>query len=144
LTIGPDSSLRKFPLLYLYFDTFDEISKAWKQGNLEAALHDSDYRCKDYSLDEVMVNEELFLNLYESDLIRLKQDSVTVFRDVERRLIDRITQPEKYSGGPGDITDPEFIKSYEENRKVVDELIEAIKIRYGDVISEKGFSSTIC
>jgi hypothetical protein len=132
--IGPDSSLKQFPLLYLYFDNFEEITKAWQKGCFEAARHDSDIRSRGFSLDEIMKNEGVFLELYRNKLLRLRlSDGTELRRDVEEDYWDRIVHPEKYSDEAsfGPDTNPELIARMKELHERIDDELKAIKLRYG-------------
>lgn len=40
-TLGPDSSIKQFHLLYLYFDCFKDVQKAYEDGELYVACHDA-------------------------------------------------------------------------------------------------------
>ena len=52
---GPASSLRKYPLLYLYFDDFDQLAKAFRDGNVSVAIHDK-HRTEGLTSAAVMAN----------------------------------------------------------------------------------------
>jgi hypothetical protein len=139
VTIGPDSSLKEFPLLYLYFDEFCEISKAWNKRQLEAARHDTDIRSRRFSVKDIMNDESLFLDLYRENLVRLRLDDGTELRrDTEEEYWDRATHPEKYSNKVS-LTDPALtdemkqgiMAEIERLEKLISAEVEAIKLRYG-------------
>lgn len=136
--LGPDSSLKKFPLLYLYFDDFSEITKAWQEGYLEASRHDNDIRSSRFSLQEIMKNENLFLDLYKKNLLRLRlNDSTVLKRDSEEEYWNRAIHPEKYldklpfSPTLSDKTKQELSAEIRRLDKLIDVKVEAIKLRYG-------------
>lgn len=136
--IGPDSSLKEFPLLYLYFDDFSEITKAWQEGSFEAARHDSNIRSKEFSLDKIMKDENLFLDLYKRNLLRLKlNDSTDLRRDSEEDYWDRVIHPEKYlekipfSPTLSDKTRQEISAEIKRLDKLIEVKVNAIKLRYG-------------
>ncbi len=138
-TVGPDSSLKEFPLLYLYFDEFSEIANAWAKGHLKAARHDADIRSGGFSVKEIINDENIFLNLYKDNLVRLRlNDGTELRRDTEKEYWDRITHPEKYSEkisvtNPAltDKTKQELIAEIGRLNKLINADVEAIKLRYG-------------
>lgn len=136
--IGPDSSLKGFPLLYLYFDDFSEITKAWQERSFEAARHDSNIRNKEYSLDKIMKDENLFLDLYKRNPLRLKlNDGTDLRRDSEEDYWDRAIHPEKYlekipfSPTCSDKTRQEISAEIKRLDKLIEVRVNAIKLRYG-------------
>jgi hypothetical protein len=137
--LGPDSSLKRFPLLYLYFDTFSEIRDAWEARRFEAARHDADPRSAQFSLKDIMHNELLFLTLYENGLVRLKLDDGTELRrDSEEEYWNRAVHPEEFLDKPlvtnRELTDETrrsllaYINKLDEKIGVT---VNAIKLRYG-------------
>lgn len=129
---GPDSRLKEYPLLYLYFDDFSEITEGWSKFYFEAARHDSDIRSCQFSLDQIMNDENLFLELYENELVRLKLwDGTELRHDVEEDYWDRVTHPEKCTGEVSRLRNPELIAHRKRLLKEIGVIVEAIKLRYG-------------
>lgn len=135
--LGPDSSLKEFPLLYLYFDDFSEITKVWQKGYLEAARHENDINSSRFSLQEIMTNENLFLDLYKKNLLRLKlNDGTLLKRDSEENYWDKVIHPEKYldklqfSSTLSDEKKQELLAEISRLEKEMNITIEAIKLRY--------------
>lgn len=126
-TPGPSSPLKEFPLLYLYFDTFPEIDAAERAGQLQIAIHANDARSRNYSVEQVIINERLFLSLYSQDLLRVRlSDGFEMFQSVEKDYWDRAANPEKYAG--------ELHSQSEHSRELrreIDVHVKAIRIRYG-------------
>ncbi len=132
--LGPESSLKEFPLLYLYFDNFSEIVKVWNQGCLEIWKDDIDIRSGRILRDEIMKDEKLFLELYKNNLLRLKVNRDTeLSRDIEKIYWDRIIHPEKFAHelSSSSDADEELVAYMKELRNKIDVDIEAIKRRYG-------------
>jgi hypothetical protein len=131
---GPDSNLKEYPLLYLYFDDFSEIAIAWNKQHFELWKHDSDIRSCKYSREKIMQDEKLFLELYKNNLLRLRLwDGTEIFKKIEENYWNRIKNPAKYAD---DISfrsdmDPELIAMRKELRNKINNLINAIKLRYG-------------
>ncbi|MHC4266031.1 MAG: hypothetical protein ACYSUK_08870 [Planctomycetota bacterium] len=129
-TIGPDSSIKDLPLLYLYFDDFAEIARAWESGLFEAARDDTDIRSKKFSLNEIMKNKELFIELYKNNLLRLRLNERTdIWYEIGQLYWDDVIHPEKFSSethsgkqSPAGQAEPD---------KSVKAIVEKIKIRYG-------------
>ncbi len=124
---GPASPLKEFPLLYLYFDTFDEIDQAERARQLQIAIHANDPRSKDYSIEEVLTNEEVFLSLYRNNLLRVKlYNGFAICQSEESFYWDRVVNPEKYSD---ELRSRDAISR--KLRKEIDEQVNAIRARYG-------------
>jgi len=124
---GEASSLKEFPLLYLYFDNFSEIEQDARSGQLQIAIHDNDPRTRNYSVEGVITNEKLFLSLYRHELLRLKLDNgFEMFRSVEKDYWDRAVNPEKYSD---ELRSPNA--RIRKLREQIDVHVNAIRKRYG-------------
>lgn len=124
---GEASSLKEFPLLYLYFDNFGEIEQAARSEQLQVSIHANDPRSRSYSVEQVITNEKLFLSLYRDSLLRVKlEDGSEIFRSVEKDYWDRVVNPEKYS---------DELRSTDAGirqlRKQIDVHVNAIRKRYG-------------
>ncbi len=137
-THGPDSRLKEYPLLYLYFDDFDEISIAGNKGYFEVARHDSDIRSCRFSPEEIMRDENLFLELYKNNLVRLRLwDGTELIRSEEELYWDEVKHPGKLAsrfGFPDNRNVPDLAGQQEGYRKDmarIAEMVEAIKSRYG-------------
>jgi len=129
---GPNSRLKEYPLLYLYFDDFREIARAWSKAHFEAARHDSDIRSCRFSLDQIMKDENLFLELYNNKLVRLKLwDGTVLRRDVEESYWDRVTHPEKYTDEVSHLRNPDLIASRKRLLKKINAVVRGIMLRYG-------------
>lgn len=127
---GPDSRLKDHPLLYLYFDNFAEITRVWKKGHFEAARHNSDIRSCRFSLDQIMNDENLFLDLYEKDLLRLKlHDGTHIVKRDEDLYWDRVTHPEKHKNQLW--RNKEIAEHARKLEEEISTIVEAIKLRYG-------------
>ena len=126
---GPaDFSLREFPLLYLYFDYFQEIDAAEKDQLILVAVYD-----KVYPLGEVLKNEELFLDLYRHDLLRVKiGDTREIFRSVEKEYWEQARAPDKSEAAATHIPDgpirrDEYLRL---QREEIAPVVAAIRKRY--------------
>jgi len=142
--LGPDSRLKEYPLLYLYFDNFDEISIARKKRYLEVARHDSDIRSCRFSPDEIMRDENLFLELYENNLVRLRlRDGTELIRSEEELYWDEAKHPGKLLNRfpfPDNADVPDLAgrqKLYRKHMVKIAKIVEAIKLRYGLTNSNK-------
>jgi len=113
---GPDSRLKDYPLLYLYFS------------------------CR-FSLDKIMRDENLFLELYKNNLVRLKLwDGTVLVRDEEEFYWDGVKHPEKHSFFPSNPDVPDLAGRQEMYRRefaLFARVVEAIKLRYGLRNSDK-------
>jgi len=124
---GEASSLKEFPLLYLYFDNFSEIEQAERSGQLQVAIHANDRRSRSYSVEQVITNEKLFLSLYRDHLLRVRlDDGFEIFRSVEEHYWDRTVNPEKYSD---ELRSPDA--GIRQLREQIDVHVNAIRKRYG-------------
>jgi len=139
-SLGPDSNLRGYPLLYLYFDDFQEIISAWNKSYFELWKHESDIRSCKYLREEIMQDEKLFLELYKNNLVRLRLwDGTELFKDIEENYLDRIKNSAKYANELSfkSDSDPELITMMKELRNEIDKKLNAIKLRYGITNSGK-------
>lgn len=140
-TSGPDSRLKDYPLLYLYFDNFNEITKAWNSGYFEAARHESDIRSCRFSIDQIMNDENLFLALYEKGLLRLKlHDGTRIVKQDEDFYWDQVKNPGKGLFFPSNDQMPGLAERQAEYRKdlaILERVVEAIKLRYGLMNSDE-------
>jgi hypothetical protein len=134
---GPDSSLKGFPLLYLYFDDFIEIKKAWQKGYFEVARHGNDILSSKFSLQEIMKNENLFLDLYKKNLLRIRLNDGTILkRNSEEDYWDRVIHFEKhldklqFSLTLSEKIKEELIAKTIQLEKEINVTVEAIKLRY--------------
>jgi hypothetical protein len=126
---GPNSSIKEFPLLYLYFDDFDEIASAWEVGLFEAARDNTDTRSKKFSLNHIMQNEELFIELYKNDLLRLRLNERAEIRyEIGQLYWDDVIHPERTSSDTS--SDEKSSLEQAETDKSVKAIVEKIKIRY--------------
>lgn len=128
---GPNSSIKKYPLLYLYFDNFEEITENWQNGNFEAARDIDIVRVSNLSLDQVMHDEVLFIYLYENNLLRIKlHDGTCIFKKEEDfywEQVEHLNENPSFSSNP----DPEFQEYHRNLMASVARVVEAIKLRYG-------------
>jgi hypothetical protein len=124
-TIGPDSRIKDFPLLYLYFDDFAEISRAWEDSLFEAARDETDIRSKKFALNEIMTNEDLFIDLYKNDLLRLRLNGRTdIWYEIGQLYWEDVIHQESSS--------PEQTEKKEiEQDESIQAIVEKIKTRYG-------------
>ena len=124
-TIGPDSSIKDFPLLYLYFDDFAEIKRAWEDDLFEAAREETDIRSKKFALNEIMTNEELFVDLYKNDLLRLRLNGRTdIWHEIGQLYWEDVIHSESSSpeqSGKKEVEQDESIQA----------IVKRIKTRYG-------------
>lgn len=134
---GPKTSLTEFPLLYLYFDDFAELRRAWEAGCFEAARHDADARSRDISIQDIMKNEYVFLKSYREDLLRIRLDDGTVLcRDFGEQLWERATSPGKEDDVFGALTEERrrdisgLLQVYDDISAEIDQQVEALKRRY--------------
>lgn len=87
-TKGPPSSLREFPLLYLYFDDFEELLAAVKTGAIEVGLSSS-MRSAGITIYRAFTNERAFMTLYRGGSISLRlPDRTWLNRDSEDGYLD--------------------------------------------------------
>jgi hypothetical protein len=90
------SRLGEYPLLYTYFDDFNEIRQAWQQGRCEVARHQSDCRSRGLSVNEIITNEDLFLELYGNGLAWIRfTDGIALRRDLEKFYWHWAVHPEE-------------------------------------------------
>ena len=139
---GPESSLKEFPLLYLYFDDFSELQNAAKQGAFDIGMHRSYEGIGDYKFKGILADEERFLEFYRNGMIRLRlHDGTTLDRKAEKEYWDRAVNPAKHVEEPETQGEPPAgihpkahaeLKAY--MRKLDEDIgaeVEAIKRRYG-------------
>lgn len=135
---GPDSQLKKYPLLYLYFDNFEEIASDWDKKYFQAAMHEGDIRSCKFSLDDIMKNENIFLELYKNGLVRIRLwDGTMLVRNEEDFYFDRATHPERYIDEISHLHDPAIIKERKILLKKIGAVVDALKLRYGLIKSDK-------
>lgn len=131
-TIGPASSLKTHPLLYLYFDDFDELEGAARRGHLQIAIHDADPRSRDFCIEDVLADEELLLRLYSLDLLRVRfPDGTELFRSAERAYWEMALHPEQDAEKLSEIRDPDLRMAYAENLQAIEPTLQAMRLRYG-------------
>jgi hypothetical protein len=137
---GPDTCLKDFPLLYLYFDDFPEMESAWRNGLLEAARDDRDERSRDYAIGQIMSDASLFLELYRENLVRvLLNDGTELRRDTEmeywRRASghghERDASGKKPEGAKEGIAGVGLMEILAQLEKEMEPTVEAIRQRYG-------------
>jgi len=140
---GPESPLREFPLLYLYFDDFSELQNADKQGGFEVGIQSGSLGYDGF--EGILVDEGHFLGLYRNDMLRLVlKDGTVLQRRFEVEYWDRILHPEKYARKPKDYPIHKNTQEspIERNLRELEEsltkgedeaniIVRAIKIRYG-------------
>jgi hypothetical protein len=98
---GPESPLREFPLLYLYFDDFSELQNADKHGGFDVEIQSGSLGYDGFA--GILADEERFLGLYRNDMLRLMlKDGTVLQRRFEVEYWDRILHPEKYARKPKD------------------------------------------
>jgi len=134
---GPESSLKEFPLLYLYFDNFLEVQNAAKEGAIDIGMLRSFEGLGDYRFRGILSDERRFLEFYKDNAIRIKlKDGTTLDRKKETKYWDQVIHPEKYVREPVDFSKLDSLQkrmaellanSYEE----INSLIKTIKHRYG-------------
>jgi len=156
--VGPDSRLKKYPLLYLYFDNFDEITMAYKEGAIYSLQladnyplrreriykitgffeHPADREMlspmKKENLDKIMADENAFLELYEAGLLRLKLSNDEILRkDDGDYYWDRIIHSEGYAekSQSTECSDPDLIAYTNALDAKRNSRLTAIKLRYG-------------
>ena len=92
---GPDSILKDYPLLYLYFDDFYELQIADKQGGFDISVQ-SGYLDAD-GFTGILADKDRFLELYRKNLLRLiLNDGTLLQRRLELIFWDRILHPENH------------------------------------------------
>jgi hypothetical protein len=139
---GPESSLKEFPLLYLYFDDFSELQNVAKEGAFDIGMQRSFEGIGDYRFKEIFADEERFLDFYRNGMIRLRlYDGTTLDRKTEMRCWDRVVNPEKYVEEPEPQGEPpagihprakaELEAELQRLDKEINAEVEAIKRRYG-------------
>lgn len=149
---GPESSLKEFPLLYLYFDNFAEIRNAAKQGAFDVGMIRSYEGIGDYRFEGILADEERFLDFYRNGALRLRLNDGTILsKKYEKMYWDRVENPENYKQEPPEIHSEENYKpeppevysdiharnraeSWAELKRLDYEInakVEAIKRRYG-------------
>lgn len=139
---GPESSLKEFPLLYLYFDDFSELQNVAKEGAFDIGMQRSFEGIGDYRFKETFADQERFLDFYRNGMIRLRlHDGTTLDRKTEMRYWDRAVNPEKYveeskpQGEPPAGIHPkahaELKAHLQKLDKDINAEVEAIKRRYG-------------
>jgi len=124
--LGPNSSLKQFPLLYLYFDYFYEIELAAHNQLICVAVYD-----KLYSLTEVLTNEDLFTRLYEKDNIRIKlNNGFKIFRSIEKDYWQMVINPNEKKESLSKIQNDVIRNSILENYKEIEPKVKEIRKRY--------------
>ncbi len=152
--IGPDSRLKKYPFLYLYFDNFSEIAIAWKEEAICLLLladnyperreqiyeitgffdHPSDKEMlnpmNNENLDKIMADEDVFLQLYEAELLKLKLwNGETLCRTDGNYYWDRIIHPDEYTDkSPSTRYNNPYFNDFATR---TNDKLTAIKLRYG-------------
>ena len=135
---GPESSLKEFPLLYLYFDDFLELQNAAKQGAFEIGMIRSYEGSGAYRFEGVLTEEERFLNFYRNDMLRLKlHDGTILSRKQEKEYWDRVENPENYEEKP--VVNPdihprsraELEAEFKKRDEKINRIARALKLRYG-------------
>ena len=124
--IGPDSSLKEFPLLYLYFDYFSEIIDAVRERQIMIAIYD-----QKYSINQVLKDEGFFIELYRNDMLRIKvNDGQELYREAEQKYWDTVMHPEKHmsilSSSPNNAIEEKIKQLHEQ----FDDTIQAVRLRY--------------
>lgn len=128
--LGPESSLKEFPLLYLYFDDFSQLQNAGRQGAFDVGMHRSYEGRGNYRFEGILADEERFLEFYRNDMLRLSlHDGTKLYRSKEEEYWDIAVHPEKHVRKP--LANPELEALSQEEDKEIDALVEAIKRRYG-------------
>ena len=139
---GPESSLKEFPLLYLYFDDFSELQNAAKKGAFNIGMQRSYEGIGDYRFEGILADEERFLEFYRNGMIRIRlHDGTTIDRKAEKEYWDRAVNPTKYEEEPETQGEPPagiHPKAHAELKAHLKKLevsisaeVEAIKRRYG-------------
>lgn len=136
---GPESSLKEFPLLYLYFDNFAEIRNAAKQGAFDVGMIRSYEGIGDYRFEGILADEERFLDFYRNGALRLRLNDGTILSKKQEKMYwDRVENPENYKQEPpevhSDIHARNRAESWAELKRLDYEInakVEAIKRRYG-------------
>ncbi|MHC4188016.1 MAG: hypothetical protein ACYSRQ_07470 [Planctomycetota bacterium] len=129
-SVGPDSKLKDFPLLYLYFDDFADISLAWQHKLFEAARDNTDIRSKKFSLNEILTNKDLFIDLYKNNLLRLRLNQrIDIWYEIGQLYWEDVIHPEKYSQET--YSGEQMAKKEVEQDESIKAIVDKIKIRYG-------------
>ena len=130
--LGPNSSLKQFSLLYLYFDYFYEIELAAHNQLILVAVYDNIY-----SLTEVLTNEDLFIRLYEKDNIRIKlNNGFKIFRSIEKDYWQMASNPNDKNESLSKIQNDIFRNSIIEEYEKIEPKVKEIRKRYGLIFSE--------
>lgn len=129
--LGPESSLKAYPLLYAYFDHFAELAEMARSGHLQIALHDNNPRSNAYTPEQVLADKDLFLRLYGDNLLRVRlPDGFKMFRSVEKDYWDRASHPEEYSYEISS-ADADLNERMRGLLEQIDVHVSAIRTRYG-------------
>ena len=127
---GPESSLKEFPLLYLYFDDFSELQNAAKQGTFDVGMKRSYEGIGNYRFEGILADEERFLDFYRNGIVRLKlYDGIVLCRSHEKEYWDMVVHPKNHVREP--FSNPAIEAAQQEDDKEIDAKVEAIKRRYG-------------
>ncbi len=77
-----------------------------------------------------MGEKDLFLDLYEKDLIRLRlHDGTQIFRSVEQSYWDRVIHPDKQQSK--EYSDNQIAEKMRELNSRINATVEKMKLRYG-------------
>ena len=147
---GPPSRLREFPLLYLYFDDFEELRAAVQTGDIEMSIPKT-MHAAGITIERAFASEEGFTVLYRGNAVALRLPDGTILRRSDEKPIvhwdETLEQaiaactPESAKQMPGfddrprddDIAAraPAAAKVIAEIRSRMSPTIDAIRIRYG-------------
>jgi len=136
---GPESSLKEFPLLYLYFDDFSELQNAARQGAFDLGMQRSYEGVGNYRFEGILADEKRFLDFYRNNMLRLKlHDGTTLYREREEKYWDMVVHPEKYVRKPAEAhpgihprAQAELEAELQRLDKEINAEVEAIKRRHG-------------
>ena len=124
--IGPESSLKEFPLLYLYFDYFSDIVDAVRERQIMIAIYDGNY-----SINQVLKDEGFFLELYRNDMLRIKvNDGQELYREAEQKYWNTVEHPEKHMAILSSSPTNQIEQKLKEITQRIDDTIQALKLRY--------------
>lgn len=132
-TPGPSSSLKEFPLLYCYFDDYQELQLAWRNHWLMGAIHDdvTYYTSMEYAME----SEAAFLNLYRRHKLifeLLDGTRLSVIHDKE--YWEKYSNPRSLDHMEPEESDSPVIKTlkayHKEQNEREQKIINAMKIRF--------------
>jgi tetratricopeptide (TPR) repeat protein len=137
--IDKDSIFFPYPLLAIYFDNMEEVRRAYTQGCIALAKNSANIAIKKFSLENIVQDDNLFINLYKSKQIRIMvSDGKELGRETEESYLKYIANPDMLKLDTSQInnkSEADFNEWGNTLKKAIAKEIEFIKNRYGSELS---------